>query len=72
MKILPLTNINKFEKTDWKTTWPENGEMFWCETENTYHYQRKNYRAEGIVIKWEANPFEIPFNFDYHLKYEKK
>jgi len=66
MKKLPITNFEKFKKNSWQ--WSVNREMFWRETKSTHHYQLKNWRIEGIQIKWENNAFELDNYFDYVLE----
>ena len=66
MKTLPLTNIDKFEKKEFIYQRPPNCEIFWY-GHNTWNYQLKNFQAEGIVIKWKDNPFELDFYRDNYV-----
>ena len=67
MKALPIRNIEKFEKNDWKTPCPPNCELFWCGS-YTYHYLRKTDLQEGIKIIWDGNPFDLDIYSNYVLE----
>ena len=67
MKTPPLINIDKFKKRNWLDILSPNREVFWHYHYrlNTYHYQRKNNKREGIEIEWSGNPFGLGY-FDYY------
>ena len=60
MKEPPLTNFDKFEKTNRGVIRSFNYEiLFFTGIYSTCHYQVKNFQIEGVKIGWKGNPFDL-------------
>ena len=70
MKALPLTNIEKFEKSHCNNSVLDNCELFFWTGMllNTHHCHFKNEQLEGIGIIWKGNPFGLVYYHDLILK----